>query len=385
MPGNTCRRAPRVVPSMDIRALPIGPEEAFVLSRIDGISSEEDIASATGFDGQSIQRIINRLSELGAIEFELPGTPVERVAQKSVNISGSFRMSPVLEIQQPGRSQHPGATDGEPANIHNSSNISSEYLSSAKSDIACTPSGEFALTRRIVRSTPSDSSSTEDSAIRRRALARKLGHSSAPPSRSTPAGSPSDSGQHFALNNPSRQMEVASMARRQQVDRYLSMANEAAECNNLMSAVNSLKIACSLCPQDRDLARKLEDMQLRAASALWQEYAERADYEVFEGRLAEAVRSYEVAALGHPSWRFFERAAFCCLNSGGDLKKAAELAKRAVSMAPENPKCRLTLAQVYVAAKLKQSAISELERVLELDPKQDSIREYIRSVKRDEI
>ena len=385
MSGNICGKAPRVVPSMDIRALPIGPEEAFVLSRIDGVSSEEDIASATGFDGEVIERIINRLSELGAIEFELPGTTVERVTQKSFNMSGSFRITPVLEIQQPGQSQHPGAADGEPRHSDTASNISAEYASSAKSDITCTSSGEFALTRRIVRSTPADSSQTDDSAVRRRALARKLGHSSAPPSKSTPTSSPSDSGQHFALNNPSRQMEAAAMVRRQQVERYLSMANEAADCNNLMSAVNSLKIACSLCPEDKELARKLEDMQLRAAAALWQEYAERADYEVFEGRLAEAVRSYEFAALGHPSWRFFERAAFCCLNSGGDLKKAAELAKRAVSMAPENPKCRLTLAQVYVAAKLKQSAISELERVLELDPKQDSVRDYIRSVKRDEI
>jgi Tfp pilus assembly protein PilF len=73
------------------------------------------------------------------------------------------------------------------------------------------------------------------------------------------------------------------------------------------------------------------------------------------------------------------------LKSGGDLKRASDLAKQAVSLSPENVKCRLTLAQVYAAAKLKQSALAELERALALDPKQDFIRDYIRSVKRGEI
>ena len=380
MPVNNCGRAPRIVHSTDIRTLPIGPEEAFVLSRIDGLSSEEDIVSATGFDAEVIRRIIERLIELGAIEFEHPGEPVEYAAPKSFNTSGSFRIDAILEIQQPGPSQHPGAADSEPSER----DMNSRHASSTPSVDPPAPSGEFVLTRRIIRSPAPESNPVEDSTVRRRALARKLGHSSAPPARGATSSLPPDSGQYFGTRNPSRQIEVAALARRQQVERYVSLATEAAECNNLISAVNSLKVACSLCPEDVDLARTLEEMQLRAASAMWQEYAERADYEVFEGRLAEAVRSYELAALGNPHWRFFERAAFCCLNSGGDLKKAAELAKRAVSLAPDNAKCRLTLAQVYVAAKLKQSALSELERVLALDP-QDSIRDYIRSVKRDEV
>jgi len=388
VPDNNCGRAPRIVDNTDIRALPIGPEEAFVLSCIDGISSEEDIASATGFNGNDIQRIINKLMELGAIEFEPLSAerPLERSTRLPLNSSGSFQIGPILEIQQPGVSQHPGAIEGDTARPFEPTYLSSEYPQySTASETTHLPSGEFALTRRIVRSNSPDAIGADDAATRRRALARKLGHSSAPPTSRRTSSTPPNSGPQLARSEQLRHQDLAEKARRQQLDRYLSLATEAAEDNNLVSAVNSLKVACSLVPDDVELARKLKDMQLRAASAMWREYAERADYEAFEGRLAEATRSYELAALGHPCWRFHERAAYCCINSGGDLKKASEHAKRAVSLAPENIRCRLTLAQVYVAGRLKQSALAELERALALDPQQETIRNYIRSVKRGEI
>ena len=41
-------RRPRLLDGIDLRSLPLTPEDAFVLSRVDGIASEEDIAMATG-------------------------------------------------------------------------------------------------------------------------------------------------------------------------------------------------------------------------------------------------------------------------------------------------------------------------------------------------
>jgi hypothetical protein len=41
-------RTPRPVEGLDMRRLPLGPEEAFVLSRVDGMSSEAEISAATG-------------------------------------------------------------------------------------------------------------------------------------------------------------------------------------------------------------------------------------------------------------------------------------------------------------------------------------------------
>ena len=364
MPENTCGKAPRAVQSLDIRALPIGPEEAFVLSCVDGSSSEDDIASATGFDSRRVSCIMNRLAELGAIEFEPLGPAVgtrREEACPASNLSGAFRLGPALEIRESRRSQHPGAADLERSE-----------------------SGEFTVPSNEASSAPPNSAFPDDPMARRRALARKLGHSSAPPTRTPTARPLPDSGRSSAELELKRQ-QLDTQARQRQLDHYRSLAQKASDEHNLVSAINSLKIACSLAPKDAELTQKLTDMQQRAASEHWEEYAERASYEVFDGRLSDAARSYEFAALGHPCWRFFERAAYCLLSSGGDLRRASDLAKQAVALSPENAKCRLTLAQVYVAAKLKQSALAELERALALDPKQDCIRDYIRSVKRSEI
>ena len=109
---------------------------------------------------------------------------------------------------------------------------------------------------------------------------------------------------------------------------------------------------------------------------------ERAKYAAIEGNLVEAAESYERAALGQPNASLFERAAFYTLESGGDLKRASKLAKQAVAIAPNSAKCRLTLAQIYAAANLRESALLELERARALEPNQPLIKDWIARVKR---
>ncbi len=58
---------PRLVEGVDILKLAIGPEEAFVLSRVDGRSSQRDIVFATGLPQERVQHALVRLEELGAI------------------------------------------------------------------------------------------------------------------------------------------------------------------------------------------------------------------------------------------------------------------------------------------------------------------------------
>jgi tetratricopeptide (TPR) repeat protein len=152
-----------------------------------------------------------------------------------------------------------------------------------------------------------------------------------------------------------------------------------------VAAANALRVACSISPNNLELASELADMEHRAAAELWEAYSERAKYAAFEGRAAEAAESYERAAIGHPSAALFERAAFHTLEAEGDLKHAAQLAKQAISLAPNNAKCRLTLAQIYVAAKLRESALAELERARTLEPDSPTIKDWISRVKRGDV
>ncbi len=355
MPNNSTERSYRLVSGTDIRSLPIGPEEAFVLSRIDAIHSEEDLVSATGLSGEAVTRIVNRLAELGAIEFAPTAShgPIGRSSAFPQSPSGAYRIDTAFEALSTNPSQHPSEEQRSP---HRSGQFDVRSSSSMPPGSSLPPS-----------------SSEADIESRRKAFARKLSQSSMRPAPSVARS---------MTPSTMTRAEIAEEARQQQVAHYISLADEAESQNDLKSAVNSLRIASSIAPDDPMLASKLKSLQAHAASQLWRDHAEKAEFELYGRRYAEAARLFEQAALGHPCWRFFERAAYCYLHSGGDLKKASELAKRAVVLGPEIAKCHFTLAQVYVAAKLKESALAELERAHSLDPKQEAIRDYIRMVRK---
>lgn len=60
---------PQLVPGVDIMKLAIGPEEAFVLSRVDGHSDHQAISFATGLDAARVESALCRLAEVGAITY----------------------------------------------------------------------------------------------------------------------------------------------------------------------------------------------------------------------------------------------------------------------------------------------------------------------------
>jgi curved DNA-binding protein CbpA len=488
-----------LVSGVDVRELPIGPTEAFVLSRIDGLSSLSDIAGATGLTPEEARSIVDRLVTLGAAEFRSRVAPVAPSTQRSGAHSiplglqnqsqGTSELSfaqqerildldqrrssldhyellgvssaadtrairaayyelvhvyhpdryfgkqlgsyagPLLRVfgafteayevlrrdesraeydrylcartrtrdfdsyfqdsshQPPGESssrEPPGESSsreppGESSSHEPSSESSPPTLNSRASLVS---SGSASLRR------PSQAP-TNDTESRRRALARKLGHSSAPPptvvSTVPPkpvSTTPPGSGQHAADELRRRYEQRLAQARDEQRTHYLTLAKESESRNDLIAAANALRLACSLEPGNLELMGDLAELERRAAAALWESYLERAKYAAVEGNLVEAAESYERAALGQPNASLFERAAFYTLESGGDLKRASKLAKQAVAIAPNSAKCRLTLAQIYAAADLRDSALSELERARALEPNQPVIKDWIARVKR---
>jgi curved DNA-binding protein CbpA len=217
---------------------------------------------------------------------------------------------------------------------------------------------------------------------RKRALARKLGVSSLPPG---PASAPPAAQSQSQAPNPSSapppsRFENQNRLRNQQLEHYVGLADAAAAKNDLVSACNFLKLACSLAPQDLALAERLKLLGQRSANEHWETYAERGQQEGLDGEWAAAARSYERAAQGHPHPTLFERVAFCLLHAKGDLKRASEFAQRAVFLAPQNVRCRLTLARCYAATKQRANALAELEQARQLAPELPEIRDWIRRV-----
>lgn len=77
---------PRPIPGIDLRTLPIGPQEAFVLSRVDGQATIREIGYATSIAEEQVALHLQRLMTLGAVEFpEIAAeVPTDRIGKQNV-------------------------------------------------------------------------------------------------------------------------------------------------------------------------------------------------------------------------------------------------------------------------------------------------------------
>jgi curved DNA-binding protein CbpA len=168
----------------------------------------------------------------------------------------------------------------------------------------------------------------------------------------------------------------------QQVERFRIAGERAFEEGKWVSAVNALRIALSMLPEDDRLRELLEDAEAKAAAELAGSYLSRAIYEEKNGNWEEASRSYQRVAAGRPQDHDpLEKAAQCLLRSSADPRQAVTLARQATQLAPKVVSARLTLARAYEAADLVNSAMAELERAKELAPKDTEITDWIARLK----
>jgi curved DNA-binding protein CbpA len=539
---------PHLVEGIDLRVLPIGPAEAFVLSRVDGTANALEIAEAAGLEPDAVAATLAELTRLGAVRFDQPTTSDSiRSARPAPRPSGSFRMGPIIESSGEQRPHHPAAALYNPreldeavdlelerkrvildafyrldsvthyqllnvdpsadkrviknayyevVNVFHPDRYFGKSLGSFKPKLervfarlteaydALTRSGrrtEYdaylaslrkthaldhkqadatlqeqvrAIQRQIeeearaalhehaahvpaatdvhtdvhtdvpmdVHIAPGPSSSRSpthgsqprlqslrplDPEARKRALARKLGGrnvsasmpaAQAPALTSVPAPSSAEQRERAGEELKRRYDQRVTHAREKQAERLLVNARTSLAGKDPLSAVNGLRIAASLVPDNAEISARLQEAQTEATILLADHYLAQAQYEEREGRLADAARSYGRATLGSPLPKTFERAAYCALLAEGDLRVAGDYARKAVALvqagqasesgpAPgpgEEAQARVTLARIYVAAGMKQSALAEFERAATLAPKDDTIRDWIRRLKRGE-
>lgn len=163
--------------------------------------------------------------------------------------------------------------------------------------------------------------------------------------------------------------------------KYRKFAEEAIEARNYPSAVNALKVALSLAPEDPELTKLLQQTQEQADVALADQFLEQARYEEKDGRLIKAAESYARAARGKKSALLYDRAAMCLIQAGTNARKAVELARNAVELEGERGTYRLTLARAFHLANLSASASVEIKRAAALAPDNDEIKIWLKRLK----
>jgi curved DNA-binding protein CbpA len=499
--SNEDRRLPRPVEGVDVRALPIGPEEAFVLSRIDGTINEADLVTVTGLAEARVHESLERLFELGAIRFANPSArpshpspPVRRDSAKPFDPTSSVqlpldaarpaeqrplydsaaldelvdldlnRKKQILETESRLESlNHYQLLGVDPSadkrdikakyfavvNIYHPDRYYGKKLGSYKARLEKTfarlTEAHDTLTRTATRAeydtyleaqrrtrdfeqliASPQADAAEITRVQEQ-IAARVAQSTSPPISPPGSGRERRSSERFrveALDPEQRKLAMArklsgasrsvrasqvptpispqalqqkatedlkqryedrlKSARHQQVDHFTQAADLALAENRPMSALNALRIAVSLSPENEMLHKRMEQIKQLAYVDMAKNFAQQAVYEERTGRFLEAARSYERAALGNAQAKFFERAAACLLEGSGDLRKAAEHAKQAVTLEPGTVPYRLTLGRVFLAAGMKSSAVAEFERAAALAPGDASIQDWLKRAKQGE-
>jgi curved DNA-binding protein CbpA len=226
-----------------------------------------------------------------------------------------------------------------------------------------------------------------DVSARRDALAKRLlggrapGSSSTPPPR-TSATPPSGQTVTEAMDALRRRYEErVSRAKTAQARKYAANGEAALARGDTVAAANAFRVAATLSPHDPTLERSALDAQSQAEAVLGEAYARQASYEEKTAQWAEAVRSWtRVCAVRPNDADAHERAANAIIKTGGNLQEASRLAERACALDSSEPRFRVTLAQVYVAAGLSSNALRELETAAQLDPQDGNIQAMMKGL-----
>lgn len=175
----------------------------------------------------------------------------------------------------------------------------------------------------------------------------------------------------------SRQIEQ----HRGQMDRYIASAQECILQSDPVGAMNAYRLALALDPENEILQGLVQEWSGKAAIGLAGQNLQAGESEASQGRWKEAARYFVKAATGRPDDPdVLGKAAHALVQASGDLHLAAELARKAVSLAGQSATHRIILAEVYAAAGLGLNARRELAEASKIEPNNPRIKVILRGL-----
>ena len=156
-------------------------------------------------------------------------------------------------------------------------------------------------------------------------------------------------------------------AKRQRAELFVRAAEDALKKDDLASAANHYRLAVQLV-DDPALREALDETEAKARARMYETSLSRARAAEQAGRWHEAATNYLKAYDVRPEPGLAERTAHAIRKDGADLRRAAQILEQAVLADPKNASYRLTLAEIYLDARLFARAAGEAGRALELTP-----------------
>ena len=396
--------APRLAQSAFgmLRSMPLDSTDAYVLSRIDGVTLAHEIVDACGLDAKAVTEALNRMTAMGLIEWnEAPasessegrsGRPEGRVSGTRMstkrNIAAAGATTPEL-VQRFERLTHyqllglyaDCAEDEIPQGHARARNLEDGTLAAR---MAARLGAERVLERvatayEALRSPEGrrrydeyllyrdETCAIEDAlseGIRRASLVPPPMESSSPVSKSDLSKAGSTPPPPLPPEKVTVDYLIAALrghaprgARRRRAEGLVRDALAERETHNLVGATNALRLANSIVPECKALEGALATVTREMNKSLAPTLRAQAMYEENLQMWEAAAKTWEKVLLGQPGdARAARGVAQALLEAGGDLKRARRRAEEAVRAAPEDAECQRTLASVYLTAGMTKSA-----------------------------
>ena len=427
--------APRANVAIDVKALPIGPEEAFVMSRVDGHATAAEIALTTGLPLDRVQLILRQLQGLGAVQGHAPSataasdsTPSapcaracdvdnrsEPVPPPALMVAAGFTFVPdvdlKLEEQQAiwdawsslqhlnhyellgvprdaSRSAIRDAYFERVASVHPDKHFG-RRLGSFKQKLEVVFQALTVAHETLVRARKreaydatlvAESRSSAASSPTSQAPARRS------PTSQAPAQRPSVPQQQRAVSVPPRLTGSAAPPAIDNEERRL-MAQRALE--RTLRGVRRSPLASTGSPTFPPPTISSAPPAINKATACAPDAdIERAQQAAARGDRSSAARLFSTAAERTGDCELYARAAECYraeaahLQDAALLRKAADNARKAVAKAPSNSRLRMALSGIYAEAGMMTSSLREAERALQLAPESHIIQSWVEQLKR---
>lgn len=149
---------------------------------------------------------------------------------------------------------------------------------------------------------------------------------------------------------------------------YLDQATKAFEGGDLKSSARLLDLLDALEWNRPQLRASYEELERKVYTGLASTFEQQAQYETKQQRWKQAARSWVKVCRGRPNDPECHRcAAEALLAQKADLRKAKDLAQRAVDLAPKDARARRVLGHVFLEAGMHLNARRELETAASLN------------------
>jgi len=405
--GRNAERVPRLAPDCDPTRLALSPEEGFLLSRIDGHTSQALLSELAGLPQEQVDGCLKRWLREGVVTFRVAGPPAKGPRNGAVASPPPPREAPAAEAPAIDPDLDISAEQQKEI-LAFQSRLERPYHEilgvPADADTRAIKRAYFALSKefhpdryfrreigpfqpmieRVFRKIVEAYELLSDPTVRAE-IERSLGADAAD---TTEEATPAAAGEAPRARKPRRRplspfspLGRLMVQRKAKAKGFFESAMAAVAEERWLEATGSLRLAIAFDPSNATYHERFAEVQPRAHGIRFEALMKEADSAFSFRDRADALRIYEEALHFRPyDPQANHVAAKLAWLVAEDLRKAKEYALRACEADPEKAEYHRTLGQIYQAAGLKANARRELKLAVRLDPKDLEAKTALKSL-----